>query len=96
MPENETDDTRKQSQKREGRHLMRLLEPLDPAIPEERHPLNFPVVQVSQFLFHATILECLVNVQYCTAHCGKNTRADRRGRALQKLTSGSRECLSKL
>lgn len=51
MPENETDNTRKQSPKREGRHLMRLLEPLDPAIPEERHALDFPVVQVSQFLF---------------------------------------------
>ena len=42
MPENETDNTRKQSQKRDGRHLMRLLEPLDPAIPEGTQAFGLP------------------------------------------------------
>lgn len=40
MPENETDNTRKQSQKRESRHLMSWLEPPDPAIPEARRPFG--------------------------------------------------------
>ena len=40
MPENETDNTRKQSQKRGRRHLMSSLEPPDPAIPEARHPFG--------------------------------------------------------